>query len=93
MTPPRAWLKPDGTLPGVGTWTDTNNGSAEMAGAVEYAPVIEVAAIRSQAIREFCDRAGIKPSLEVSGLPPDVKLWRMGTAVAARRAAIKGDTP
>ena len=38
MTPPRAWLKPDTTLPGVGTWTAENTGSAEMAGAVEYVP-------------------------------------------------------
>lgn len=42
---------------------------------------------RSQAIREFCDKAGIKPSVEVSGLPDDVKRWRMEMAIATRRAA------
>jgi hypothetical protein len=41
---------------------------------------------RSKAIREFCDKAGIRPSQEVLGLPDDVRLWRMETAVAARRA-------
>lgn len=48
-----------------------------------------VAQARSKAITEFCDKADIKPSLEVAGLPQDVKLWRMETAVAARAAAIR----
>ena len=47
MTPPRIWIKPDTTLPGVGTWTDTNNGSAEMEGAVESAPVSELETMRN----------------------------------------------
>jgi hypothetical protein len=47
MTPPRIWIKPDTTLPGVGTWTAENTGSAEMAGAMEYAPVSELDRLRA----------------------------------------------
>jgi hypothetical protein len=49
---------------------------------------------RSDAISEFCAKAGIRPLQQVQGLPDDVRIWRMEAAVEARRDAIrKGDQP
>lgn len=41
MMPPRIYVLPDSTLPGVGTWNAENNGSMAMQGAVEYVPSLE----------------------------------------------------
>jgi hypothetical protein len=51
------------------------------------------ASIRSAAIREFCQNAGIKPSIEVIGLPADVKQWRLERAVSERFAPPPEDAP
>ncbi len=51
----------------------------------------DVAAIRSQAIREFCDKAGLRPLVEVQGLPDDVKIWRLNEAVKNRRTQEQTD--
>jgi hypothetical protein len=42
--PNRAWILPGD---GVGIWKAENNGSAEMAGAVEYVPVSELKRLRA----------------------------------------------
>lgn len=38
--------------------------------------------IRSEAIREFCRNAGLSVSVQIKGLPEDVKLFRAECAVA-----------
>lgn len=45
--PPRIYVLPDSTLPGVGSWTDTNDGSMAMEGAVEYVPASAVAKLKA----------------------------------------------
>jgi len=55
MIPPRAWLLPPPDLsPGCGVWKAENTGSAEMVGAVEYAPVSEVERLR-EALEEIAE--------------------------------------
>lgn len=41
--------------------------------------------IRSRAIREFCERAGIEASVEALNLPDDVKVFRMQASVEKKR--------
>jgi hypothetical protein len=52
MTPSRIWIKPDTTLPGVGTWTAENTGSAAMEGAVEYVPAALAWRLRGYAVHD-----------------------------------------
>ena len=40
--------------------------------------------IRSEAIREFCEAAGVDASVEALNLPDDVRIYRMEMAVALR---------
>jgi hypothetical protein len=42
-------------------------------------------ALRSDAIRKFCEKAGISGSMEAAGLPDDVKLFRAQSAISTRR--------
>ena len=53
------------------------------------AEALAEAEVRSMAIREFCDKAGISATVEVSGLPDDVQRWRRDKAIDARRAALR----
>lgn len=43
----------------------------------------QAAEVRSRAIREFCERAGIKGSVEARGIPEDVRNFRRQAAVKA----------
>jgi len=55
--PPRPWLLPEfATSPGVGIWKAENTGSAEMVGAVEYAPVSELERLRAEITRREEER-------------------------------------
>ncbi len=42
--------------------------------------------VRSQAIRDFCEAAGIKASVQVAHLPDDVKRFRAEAAINHKRA-------
>lgn len=44
----------------------------------------EVIETKSEAIRDFCKRAGILPSVQVRGLPDDVKAFRAEAAFSER---------
>ena len=76
MIPPRAWLLPGDDC---GTWKAENNGSAEMAGAVEYALVSEVERLR-EALEFYADLSAEGP-------------WHLPSEDYGKRArsALKGD--
>jgi hypothetical protein len=76
-TPKRAWLLPGDDC---GIWKAENNGSAEMAGAVEYVPVSELERLR-EALEELL-------AYDIAHVGPYA-----GQKVIAARAALKGDTP
>ena len=50
----------------------------------------DITAIRSEAILEFCEKAELLPSVQVRGLPDDVRRYRMQAAFAARAQQREG---
>lgn len=87
--PPRIYVLPDSTLPGVGTWTDTHTGSMAMEGAVEYMPAELAWRLRSYAVHDDDCTINRHPHYRTCSCG----LTSAKAPMEPDRAAIKGDTP